>query len=259
MADISLEARGRLADGIRKFQPVLTKAREAGKNESDTVTIITDMLSEVFGYDKYEHITSELAIKRQFCDLAIMIDGQVRLLIECKAVGIDLREEHVIQATNYAANAGIDWVVLTNGIHWMLYRIIFEKPVEHIMVYDFDFCKMAPDSADDYALLFGLCLEAFTPKGNELLEKMYNQRGTVNRYIIAQVLLNDWMIATIRRSVQRHFPSVQLTDAELRRIMRDEIFRQEIVESSAADEAVQIVAAANARMKAAQREARHKK
>lgn len=254
MAEISVEVRDRLAAGIRKFQPVLERAREAGRNESDTVTIITDMLSEVFGYDKYENITSELAIKRQFCDLALMIDGQICLLIECKAVGIPLREDHIIQATNYAANAGIEWVALTNGIHWMLYRVVFGRPVEHIMAYDFNFCKMSPDSADDYALLFGLCREAFTPDGNELLEKMFTQRGTINRYIVAQVLLNDWMIDTIRRSVLRHFPSVQLSNNELRRMMHDEIFRQELVDSTAASEAAQIVAAANSRMKAVARE-----
>ena len=75
----------RLIAGVQRFQPILCKAKLAGKNESDTVTIIVDMLSEVFGFDKYEQITSELQIKRTFCDLAIKIDGKVCLLIECKA------------------------------------------------------------------------------------------------------------------------------------------------------------------------------
>ena len=259
MAEFSAEVNARLSAGLRKYQPIIEKARDAGKNESDTVTIITDILSDVFGYDKYEEITSELAIKRQFCDLAIVLDKQVRLLIECKAASIELREEHVIQANNYAANAGIDWVILTHGVRWMLYRVIFEKPVQHIMVYDFDFLKIDPGKAEDRALIYGLCREAFTPKGNDLLEKMFSQRGTVNRYIIGQVLLNDWMIGTVRRSVQRHFPSVQLTDAELRRILKEEIFREDISEGESAVEAAQIVSAANARMRAAQREENQKK
>ena len=132
----------RLIAGVQKFRPILCKAKLAGKNESDTVTIIVDMLSEVFGFDKYEQITSELQIKRTFCDLAIKIDGKVCLLIECKAVGVDLKEDHVSQATGYAANYGIDYVALTNGLSWSVYRVLFEKPVEIVPVYSFEFCDL---------------------------------------------------------------------------------------------------------------------
>ena len=99
MRKISAQAEERISSGIQKFQPILRAAQLANKNESDTVTIITDMLCEVFGYDKYNQLTSELSIKRTFCDLAVRLDGQLRLLIECKAIGVDLREEHVMQAT----------------------------------------------------------------------------------------------------------------------------------------------------------------
>lgn len=39
--------------------------------KSDTVTIVTDMLEEVFGFDKYSEITREYAIQGTFCDLSI--------------------------------------------------------------------------------------------------------------------------------------------------------------------------------------------
>jgi len=43
----------RLSAGIRRFQPVLTAAKSRDVNESDTAIIVTDMLADVFGYDKY--------------------------------------------------------------------------------------------------------------------------------------------------------------------------------------------------------------
>jgi hypothetical protein len=66
-------SQGKRAPFIRRegFQPVLAKARDKDINESDTVTIIVDVLSQVFGYDKYTEITSEVSIKHTFCDLAI--------------------------------------------------------------------------------------------------------------------------------------------------------------------------------------------
>ena len=52
MASVPKKVLTRLADGIKRFQPIIqaAKARDAG--ESDTVTIITDCLTELFGYDK---------------------------------------------------------------------------------------------------------------------------------------------------------------------------------------------------------------
>jgi hypothetical protein len=61
MANIPQKVSERLVAGIKKFQPILTLAQSHDANESDTVIIITDMLSEIFGYDKYSEITSEKA------------------------------------------------------------------------------------------------------------------------------------------------------------------------------------------------------
>jgi hypothetical protein len=70
---------------------------------------IGDMLADVFGYDKYFEVTSEYAIRGTYCDLAIKLDGKLTTLIEVKAVGIDLKEQHIKQAVDYAANQGVDW------------------------------------------------------------------------------------------------------------------------------------------------------
>ena len=59
------------------------------------MTIIVDILAEIFGYDKYSEITSEHAIRGTYCDLATKIDGVLQFLIEVKAIGIDLKEQHV--------------------------------------------------------------------------------------------------------------------------------------------------------------------
>ena len=74
MISVNTKVKERITKGLRKFQPILRKAQAADVNESDTVTIITDMLCEIFGYDKYENITSEFAIKKTYCDVAIKLD-----------------------------------------------------------------------------------------------------------------------------------------------------------------------------------------
>jgi len=58
MAKIASKVAERISSGLKKFQPILESARTRDVNESDTVVIVTDMLQEVLGYDKYTEITS---------------------------------------------------------------------------------------------------------------------------------------------------------------------------------------------------------
>ena len=107
---ISPRVADRLAAGLKRYQPVLTAARSRDVNESDTSMIVTDILGEVFGYDKYSEITRELCIRGTFCDLATRINDKFQLLIEVKAIGLGLKDAHIKQAVDYAANQGIEWV-----------------------------------------------------------------------------------------------------------------------------------------------------
>jgi len=76
MARIPQKVVARIKKNVPKFQKVLDIAKTRDVNESDTVSIITDMLHEIFGYEKYLEITSELAIRGTFCDLAIKLDDR---------------------------------------------------------------------------------------------------------------------------------------------------------------------------------------
>ena len=117
----------RLETAVPRFQKILKDAKERDVNESDTVTIVTDMLQEVFGYDKYSEITSEYAIQGTYCDLAVIMKKRVEYLIEVKAIGLELNDRHIKQAVNYASSEGVRWVVLTNGAKWEIHRVSVDK------------------------------------------------------------------------------------------------------------------------------------
>jgi len=110
MVSIPTKAADRIRDGLKRFQPIMAAAKARDVNESDTVVIVTDLLQYVFGYDKYSEITSEHMIRGTFCDLAVKIDGSLAFLLEVKAIGSDfLKDQHVKQAIDYAANQGVEW------------------------------------------------------------------------------------------------------------------------------------------------------
>ncbi len=109
MGNIPTKVLARITKGLDQFQPIIKSARARDINESNTVTIVTDILSDILGYDKYTEVTSEVAIRGSYCDLAIKVEGNLEFLIEVKAIGMELKESHTRQAVNYAANQGIEW------------------------------------------------------------------------------------------------------------------------------------------------------
>ena len=153
MPKVSNKVAERLSIGLKRFQPVVQSAKTRDVNESDTVIVVTDMLSEVFGYDKYSELTSEFAIRGTFCDLATKVDGEVQCLIEVKAVGTELKESHMKQAVDYAANQGVDWVILTNAAHWKVYQVSFGKPVSHDLIVNLELLSLSHKKDPDIETL----------------------------------------------------------------------------------------------------------
>ena len=242
MVAVSTKITERITKGLKKFQPILCKAQAADLNESDTVTIITDMLCEIFGYDKYENITSEFAIKRTYCDLAIKLENKVPLLIECKAIGIDLKNEHIRQATNYAANSGVTWVVLTNGIVWKVYHLAFGTAVENELIYEFNICEMSAKKQSDVEMLYYLCLESFTKNSKATLEDLRAQKQILNRFIVGRVILTEPGVDSIRKCLRKLYPEIRVSNEELYALICSEIFKREITDSEQAVEAKKAVA-----------------
>lgn len=242
MIAVNAKITERITKGLKKFQPILRKAQAADLNESDTVTIITDMLCELFGFDKYEHITSEFAIKRTYCDLAIKLQEKVQLLIECKAAGIDLKNEHIRQATNYAANSGVAWVILTNGMVWKVYHLSFGNFVESELVYEFNVCEMSAKKQSDIEMLYYLCLEAFAKNSKATLDDLRAQKQILNRFIVGRVILTDSGIDSIRKCLRKLYPDVKVSNEELHALICSEIFKREITDSDQAVEAKKAIA-----------------
>lgn len=88
MAAVPKRVADRLVAGLKRYQPILESAKSRDVNESDTSMIVSDMLADLFGYDKYNEITRELCIRGTYCDLAVRIDEKFQFLIEVKAIGI---------------------------------------------------------------------------------------------------------------------------------------------------------------------------
>ncbi len=231
---MSNKVKDRLAAGLKRFQPILAAAKARDVNESDTVTIIKDVLAEVFGYDKYADITSEYAIRGTFVDLAIKFDGVPQMLIEVKAIGLELKDSHTKQAVDYAANLGVEWVALTNGDNWHVYKITFGQPIGQELVFEFDFLSLNPKRENDIERLYLLTKEGW---GKSILGEYHAQMQVLNRYFIAATILTDPVLDVIRRELRRVSPDVRIDTETIQDILMQEVLKREVVEGDRADEA----------------------
>jgi len=227
MANIPKKVSDRLIKEIRSFQRVLTKAKDRDVNESDTVTIITDILSNVFGFDKYTEVTSEQAIHGTYCDLAVKLDGKLRYLIEVKAIGMNLKENHLRQAVNYGANQGIPWVVLTNGIEWEIFKIRFERPISCELVCSFNFIELNPRKQDDHEKVFLLCKEGIATAA---IEEFHTHVQSVNRFVIGAIIITEPVLNAVRRELRRTSPGLKVAIDEIEQIIISEVLKRDLIE-----------------------------
>jgi predicted type IV restriction endonuclease len=235
----------RLQNGLKRFQPILSAAKSRDAGEADTSTIVKDLLSEVFGYDKYSEITSEYMIKGTYCDLAIKLDTKLALLLEVKAIGTELKEGHSKQAVDYAANQGVEWVALTNGSIWRVYRIVFGQPLTQELVLEFDLLSINTKMRGQVEPLYMLAKEG---QNKSVLHEYHAQRQAMSRHYLGALILDDVVLDVIRRELRRLSPDVKIDRDELRSVLMLDVLKREVTEGDKAAEARKKIAKAQNRV-----------
>ena len=234
MAKIPAKVESRIKDALKRFKPIIEQAKARDIGEADTSTLVKDILSDLFGYDKYAEITAEHQIKGTFCDLALKIDGKLGLLIEVKAIGSELKDGYIRQAVDYAANQGIEWVVLTNAARWEIHKIGFGKPITNDLLVALDFLAIDPKKDSDLEILFLLSREA---QGKSLLDEYHEQKQALSKYSIGALLLTETILSVMRRELKRLSPDVRIEVEEIQSVLSLEVIKREVLEGEKAQDA----------------------
>jgi predicted type IV restriction endonuclease len=205
MVSIPKKVAERLVAGIKRLQPIVEERKSADASEADTVTLVTEILADVFGYDKFKELTSEFKVKTTYCDLAIKLDDELQMLIEVKAICHPLRDSHVRQAVDYAANQGVKWVALTNGHLWRVYSVKCAGEIDQELVLEFDFLALDRKSEEHLGLLYLLCKEAWS---KSIIDEYGAQREALNRFVVAAIILSEKLLLAIKTELRRVSPDV---------------------------------------------------
>lgn len=239
MTKIPAKVQSRLVAGIKKFQPILADAKQRTVNESDTIIIIIEMLCDIFGYDKFTEITSEKEIRGTYCDLATLIDKKVQTLIEGKSINQQLKDSHVTQAIGYASNEGVEWVLLTNGVTWQVYKVLFSKPIDHELILEINFLALNYREQPDLEKLFLLTKESW-PKS--ALTDYYDQKEALSKFSIAAAILSEPVLNAIRHELKQISPDVKIDTDQIRTVIEQEVLVEEVVKGEKPQAAQKMIA-----------------
>ena len=234
MATVPVKVLDRFKNNLSKLQKVVENAKNRDINEADTVVIVTDVLSELFGYDKYTEITREYAIKNTYCDLAIKIDQKLKFLIEVKAIGITLNDKHYQQALDYGANNGTEWIILTNGLVWKIYKVRFEKPIRTDYICEFNLLEIKSKNQADLEKLFILCKEGLKKNA---IDDFTQHKMIVNKYFIGELMQSESVIGQLKKEFKKIEPLIKIEDSELSELLLNELIKRDVLDAQEAVEA----------------------
>lgn len=235
---VSAKVAARIQSELKRFQTILANAKQRDIGEADTVVIIQDILNDVMGYDKYQHVTTEQAIKGTYVDLAVKVDNEILFLIEVKAIGVELKDGHVKQAIDYGANQGIEWVILTNGQYWRVYRITFGQPIEKTLVVELDVLATKASSSDVLDCFGSLSKEGFS-RGS--MDELATARQFTNKFTVAAVLTSEDFVDELRKELRRLSPGLSVDNAYLSNLLTTEVLKRDLCESDEGKAAIKLV------------------
>jgi predicted type IV restriction endonuclease len=185
---------------LKRYVPHLLQAQRENMNEADTVQRLIKVFEDVLGYDSMSEISREAQMKNKFVDVALKIDGVVRLLVEAKAAGVALRDRHIEQAQSYASRNNFQWVLLTNGVAWNLYHLTFDEGIEYERAFSVDLSN-ADRFGDDAGSLALLHRDSIR-KG--VHEKFWQEKRALGPVSIGRALFQEEVIRLIRREIRRN-------------------------------------------------------
>ncbi|MGB2698376.1 MAG: DUF5655 domain-containing protein [Candidatus Zixiibacteriota bacterium] len=111
---------------IESLRMKLDKHRKDDLKEYPTRTIFVDPLLQALGWDVRDPDEVELehpTIDGKSVDYAPKINRKPVLFIEAKPLNDTLVDvKSITQVVGYAANAGVEWCILTNGVTYKVYR-----------------------------------------------------------------------------------------------------------------------------------------
>jgi len=187
-----------IKENLKVYKRKYLRKEFSAVDESATRIMINYFLTEILGYRELEEIKTEYRIRQEYADYVVQLKRKKHFVVEVKSIDIDINEKHLRQSLSYAANEGIDWILLLNGREIHLYRVNFGKPISTTLIYKLDLLdnedfKKAP------ALIWFLTKRA-VEKGE--LEVFWKKTTALNPTNLSKLLYSEEIVKRLRNDLK---------------------------------------------------------
>jgi predicted type IV restriction endonuclease len=183
---------------LKTYKRKYLRKEFAKVDESATRIMTNSFLTEVLGYKELEEIKTEYRIRSEYADYVVQLRRKKHFVVEVKSIDIDINDKHLRQSLSYAANEGIDWILLMNGRQIQLYRVGFGKPITTQLIYKLDLIdnedfKKAPE------LLWYLTKKAVEKND---LEDFWKRSNALKADYLAKLLYSEDIVKRLRNDLK---------------------------------------------------------
>lgn len=211
-----------IREQLKNYKRKYLRKEFAALNEADTRIMTNSFLTELLGYRELEEIKTEYRIKSEYADYVIQLKRKKHFVVEVKSIELDINEKHLRQSLAYAANEGIDWILLLNGREVQLYRVNFGKPVTTTLIFKVDI--MNNDDLKKAPELFWNLTKKAVERGE--LEAFWKRTNALNPDNLAKLLYSEEIVKRLRNDLKDQtgiYFQIEDVAESLRKIITDEV------------------------------------
>ncbi len=200
-----------IAKCIEGLRLQLERHRKEGLKEYPTRTIFIDPLLASLGWDVRDPDEVELehpTVDNKSVDYAMKVNRKVVLHVEAKQLGDPLDDvKSITQVVGYAANDGIEWCVLTNGVRYKVYKVSEKASAPDKLLFE---VSIDPKDSD------GLTVDELARQFNRL------SRDSMAKGILDQLGSEIFTTGKVRKALDRLFAETPASFIRLiRKVMAD--------------------------------------
>jgi predicted type IV restriction endonuclease len=195
-------AKARITTALKKLTKPTILMKEKDALEADTRHLVTDILVDALGYDKYENLTAEFAVKGDFADYGIRIEKQLQAFIEVKRISQKLSASHLRQVESYALKEGVQWAILTNAQVWQAYHVtpVKGQQSEVTLIFEVDILDETLKPSAKADLMFLISKEGLS-KGR--LSDYLSAQNAVAPKTLKPIFLSDDVLAAVKKEIKK--------------------------------------------------------
>lgn len=207
----------------------LLRCKANGANEENTIQYIYSILHDALGYS-WDEVDAQFCVNGKKCDIALWCGdkrGTPVALIECKKASDPLRSSDVTnQVKNYGYEGKVKWVVLTNGLRWLVYEFRSRQFEEAFKIDIEDGISQTEERGFVALSREHICDGALAERRK--MEKA--KADTFNEFTVAQLIAGNDMMKHLASALRKMKFGYKFGMDELRSLVVDKVVRPELLQ-----------------------------